>query len=42
MFKQVLSLFIIATSLFWGENAMAENALNRKQQSIAKAGRFCW
>lgn len=40
MLKKVLSTIIIGTSLFLGENTMAENILNAKQQSIAEAAAY--
>lgn len=40
MLKKVLSTIIIGTSLFLGENTMAENSLNAKQQSIAEAAAY--
>lgn len=40
MLKKVLSTLIIGTSLFLGENTMAENSLNAKQQSIAEAAAY--
>ena len=40
MLKKVLSTLIIGTSLFLGENTMAENSLNIKQQSIAEAAAY--
>lgn len=40
MANKVLTSFILGTMLFWGGNAMAENALNAKQKSIAEAAAY--
>ena len=40
MLKKVLSTLVIGTSLFLGENTMAENALNEKQQSVAEVAAY--
>lgn len=40
MLKKILSTLVLGTSLFLGENAMAENALNNKQQSIAEVAAY--
>lgn len=40
MIKKMITTFILATSLFLGENAMAENALNVRQKSIASMASY--
>lgn len=40
MIKNVLATLILGTSLILGENAMAENALNAKQKSIAAVASY--
>lgn len=40
MRNKVFTSFILGTMLFWGGNAMAENALNVKQKSIAEVASY--
>lgn len=40
MLKRILTVVMLSSILFLGENAMAENALNTKQKSIAKVASY--
>lgn len=40
MANKILTSFMLGAMLFWGGNAMAENALNAKQKSIAEAAAY--